>query len=266
MPVGETTFRVWILHDATEMSRIERVRAEFMSVVSHEVRSPLASLYGYLSILSTEKAGPLTDMQRESLRVMHLSIRQLRRLADDINDLLQSDNGEMVLKLETVDAVEVARAAATSMIPLLQTNDIRCELEIDAPLPPLRIDPVRFHQVLTNLMNNAIKFSEPGGSIAVRACIAGDAVQFSVQDGGPGIAAEDRERIFERFEKGQDSARRDGSGLGLGLAVVREITERHGGLVWVETAPGGGSLFIVSIPVTPTERRAHAATELLPDR
>lgn len=248
---GEGSYRLWVLHDASEISRIEQVRAEFMSVVSHEVRSPLASLYGYLSILATEKAGPLTEMQRESLRIMHLSVRQLRRLADDINDLLQSDSGETVLKRETVDPVEVVRAAATSMLPLLQTNDVRCDLEIDAPLPPLLLDPVRFHQVLTNLMNNAIKYSEPGASIAVRAYVAGDALHISVHDSGPGIAPEDRERIFDRFERGQSPIRHDGSGLGLGLAVVRELTEMHGGRVWVESTPGNGSTFIVSIPLSP---------------
>jgi signal transduction histidine kinase len=259
MNAGAGRLRLWVLHDATEMGRVERARAEFMSVVSHEVRSPLASLFGYLSILSTEKAGPLTEMQRESLRAMHLSARQLMRLADDINDLLQSDSGAMVLRLEAVDLVEVVREAVTSMIPLLQTNGIRCDVEIDAPLPPLRLDPVRFHQILTNLVNNAIRFSEPGASIVIRAYRAESAVHISVRDQGPGIPPEDQERIFERFEKGQPTPRHDGSGIGLGLAVVRELSRMHGGDAWVESVPGTGSTFTVSLPITPARDVAHPA-------
>jgi signal transduction histidine kinase len=251
--IGTSVHRVWIIHDITAMSRIERTRSEFMRVVSHELRSPFASLYGYMSILSMEKAGPLTPMQRESLRVMRLSIRQLWRLIEDINELVQSDKGELVLQRETVDVIELIRATVTSVMPLLQANAIRCEFEIEAPIPMMQIDPVRFHQILTNLINNAIKFSDPGAVVAVRAYAARGDVYVSVRDSGPGVAPEEREQIFERFAKGQQTPHHDKSGLGIGLAVVRELVSMHGGRVWVESAPEGGSIFTFTLPITPNE-------------
>jgi signal transduction histidine kinase len=250
--IGKVLYRTWVVHDVTAISRVEQTRSEFMSIVSHELQSPFASIYGYLRLLATEKAGPLTPTQREALRTMDLCVRRLWRLIEDINDLIQSDTDELVLRLETVDFFDVIRAAVTSMMPLLQAKDIRCELEIEAPIPSVQIDPVRFHQIMTNLINNAMKFSEPGTVVIVRAYAADGAVYVSVRDAGPGVPPEDRERIFERFVRGQDTPQRDTSGLGLGLAVVRELVEKHGGNVWVENAPEGGSIFTFTIPITPT--------------
>lgn len=251
--IGNSVHRIWIIHDVTATSREERTRSELMHVVSHEIQSPFASIYGYMNILSMEKAGPLTPMQRESLRVMRLSIRQLRRLIEDINDVMQSDKGELVVQRETVDVINLIQSTVTSVMPLLQANDIRCELEIEAPIPMIQIDPVRFHQILTNLLNNAIKFSDSGAVVEVRAHIDDGDVYVSVRDSGPGVVPEERERIFERFAQGQQTPGRDKSGLGIGLAVVRELVHMHGGRIWVESVREGGSIFTFTLPITPNE-------------
>ena len=256
--IGGTPHRLRVFHDATAMHRVERTRAEFMGVVSHELRNPLASIYGFMQILVQEKAGPLTDMQRDFLQSASLSVKQLWRLVDDINDLVQSDLDRLVLQREPVAIGDVIRAAVETTEPLMENARMRVETHIAAGLPVTVADPVRLRQVLSNLLSNAIKFSEPDTTIHIDACMADGLIRVSVQDTGPGIAPEDAERIFERFIKGTNIPQQDASGLGLGLAVVRQLVTAHGGRVWVETsgerAAGSGqravgSAFVFTIPI-----------------
>lgn len=249
--VGDVPHRLRVLHDVTAARRIDRTRSEFMSVVSHELRSPLTAMYGFLNLLSQERAGPLTAMQRDCLGAAHLSVRQLWRLIDDINDLVQSDLGRLTLHAEMLDVTGVIRNVVESMMPLIEGARMRVRTEIAAPLPVVAADPVRFGQILNNLLANAIKFSEPETTILLTACAADDALRVSVRDTGPGVPHADAERIFERFVKGTNTPQQDASGLGLGLAVVRQLVALHGGRVWVESAPGGGSAFIFTLPLAP---------------
>jgi signal transduction histidine kinase len=256
--IGETPHHLRVFHDATAMHRVEQTRAEFMGVVSHELRNPLASIYGFLNILTQGKAGPLTAMQRDFLASASLSVKQLWRLVDDINDLVQSDLGRLVLQREPVEIGGLIRAAVEAMQPLLENAGMRVETHIAKRLPATLADPVRLHQVLNNLLSNAMKFSEPGTAIHVAACLADEMIRVSVRDTGPGIAPEDAERIFERFVKGTNNPQQDASGLGLGLAVVRQLVISHGGRVWVEGSgqraagseqQAAGSTFVFTLPV-----------------
>ena len=249
--IGETPHRLRVFHDATAMHRVEQTRAEFMSVVSHELRNPLASIYGFLNILTKEMAGPLTAMQRDFLESASLSVKQLWRLVDDINDLVQSDLGRLVLQREPVEIGGLIRAAVETVQPLLHNAGMRVEMRVASPMPTTMADPGRLHQVLNNLLSNAMKFSEPDTTIHIEACLTDDMIRVSVRDTGPGIAPEDAERIFERFVKGTSNPQQDASGLGLGLAVVRQLVTAHGGRVWVEAngPPEAGSTFVFTIPV-----------------
>jgi signal transduction histidine kinase len=137
------------------------------------------------------------------------------------------------------------------MQPLLENAGMRVQTRIARQLPTTLADPVRIHQVLNNLLSNAMKFSEPGTTIHVDAHLEDEMIRVSVRDTGPGIALEDAERIFERFVKGTNNPRQDASGLGLGLAVVRQLVTSHGGRVWVEASgrQAAGSTFVFTIPV-----------------
>jgi len=255
--IGDVPHRLRVFHDATAMFRMERTRAEFMGVVSHELRNPLASIYGFLNILAQERVGPLTAMQRDFLESASLSVRQLWRLVDDINDLVQSDLGRLRLQREPVEIGAVVRAAITNAAPLLANARMCVETDIVPSLPRTMADPVRLHQVLNNLLSNAMKFSEPETAIRVAVSAVDDAIRVSVRDTGPGMAPEDAERIFERFVKGTNIPQQDASGLGLGLAVVRQLVAAHGGRVWVEGIrqaaadgqSGGGSTFVFTLPI-----------------
>ncbi len=249
--IGDLPHRLRVFHDATAMFRVERTRAEFMGVVSHELRNPLSSIYGFLSILAQERIGPLTEMQRDFLESASLSARQLWRLVDDINDLVQSDLGWLRLQREPVEVGAVVRAAIANAAPLLANARMRVETDIAPSLPQTMADPVRLHQILNNLLANAMKFSEPGTAMQVAVSAVDDAIRVSVRDTGPGIAPEDAERIFERFVKGTNIPQQDASGLGLGLAVVRQLVAAHGGRVWVEGSrqSATGSTFVFTIPI-----------------
>ncbi len=261
--IGDVPHRLRVFHDATAMYRVERTRAEFMGVVSHELRNPLSSIYGFLNILTQERVGPLTEMQRDFLSSASLSVRQLWRLVDDINDLVQSDLGRLQMHRESVEMGDMIRAAIANAAPLLANARMRVETAIAPSLPRTMADPVRLHQILHNLLSNAMKFSEPDTTIQVAVSVVDDAIRVSVRDTGPGIAPEDAERIFERFVKGTNIPQQDASGLGLGLAVVRQLVAAHGGRVWVEGSgqrtaggvqPVGGSTFVFTIPVVESSR------------
>lgn len=247
--VGDVPHRLRVFHDVTAARRIERTRSEFMSVVSHELRTPLAAMYGFLDLLSQERVGPLVPKQRECVDAANLSARQLRRLVDDINDLVQADLGRLILRKKPVDVGQLIRTIIQGMSTLIDGARMRVELEIAASLPVTQADPVRFGQILTNLLANAIRFSEPETTVTLTAIVADDDIQITVHDTGPGVPPEDTERIFERFVKGTHTPQRDASGLGLGLAVVRQLVTLHGGRVWVESTPGCGSTFIFTLPI-----------------
>ncbi len=233
---------------AIAQHRVERARAEFTAIVSHELRNPLASVYGFLDMVTTELLGPLNAEQREALEGARFGVRQLRRLADDITDLLQADLDRLVLRRAAVDVGEEIRMAIGAMAPLLKRTRLRIVTDIAAALPTVQADRVRLGQILTNLLLNAMKFSPPGVTVTVGARTEGDALRVWVRDAGAGIPEGERERIFGRFVKG-DSPQRDAQGMGLGLAVVKQLAEAHGGRAWAEDAPGGGTVFAFTLPL-----------------
>ena len=253
--IGEAPHRLRVFHDATAIRKVERTRAEFMSVVSHELRNPLASIYGFLSILTEERTGPLTATQRDFLETASLSVQQLWGLVDDINDLVQADLGRLELRREPVDIAAIVRAVIETAVPILESARLTVQTAIAAPLPLALADPARVRRVLANLLSNAIKFSEPATTIIVQAIAEDGMIRVSVRDTGPGIPPQDAERIFERFVKGTNIPQQDASGLGLGLAVVRQLVGAHSGRVWVERAPDTGSIFAFTLPVAPLDDR-----------
>jgi PAS domain S-box-containing protein len=232
-----------------ELLRLNLVKDEFVSTVSHELRSPLTAIKNAISILARPQAGPLTEVQARYVGVLAEQAGRLNRLVDDLLDLQQLETGSLSVVLDAGDVRGVAQDAARGFAPVLEAKRIQLELAIDPAPLWARFDRDRMAQVVINLLANAAKFTPEGGRVTLRAAAHGGAVMLAVLDSGPGIAPDDVARIFEKFVRLDNGHGGRVEGTGLGLAICKKIVEvGHGGRIWVESTPGAGAAFFVSLP------------------
>jgi two-component system phosphate regulon sensor histidine kinase PhoR len=236
-----------LFQDLTRLRRLETVRRDFIANVSHELRTPLASLQ---ALSETLQEGALEDPAagRRFLGLMQTEIDTIDQIIRELLELSMIESGKVPLSVQTVQPSALWSGAVVRMQLQAERNGLRLENESPEDLPPVKADPLRIEQVMINLIHNAIKFTPPGGKIAVSAKSQGSEVEFSVRDTGVGISSEDLARIFERFYKADRS--RSGGGTGLGLAIARHIVEAHGGRIWAESTEGKGSTFFFTLPVS----------------
>lgn len=230
---------------------IDRARGEFVNAVSHELRIPLTTILGYAELMDEGIGGSLSDAQRQYLQQIVESALRQERVVDDLLDYARSEAGTFQLRLMEVDF----RARLLEIVESLQPQAAKVGVALEVvPMPqPLMItgDPQRIGQVLTNLISNAIKFSEPGSAVLIRAGWAGEELVCEVQDFGPGIAAEDQPKLFQLFSQLEGGRRRGGTGLG--LAISRTIVEAHGGRIGLKSELGAGSTFWFRLPRVPSQ-------------
>lgn len=235
-----------VARDITGRREIDRMKDEFISMVSHELRTPLASMRGSLGLVAGGLTGALDARGQRLVEIAIQNTDRLVRLVDDILDTERIAAGKLPVSLQRVDAAELMERAAEPLRHMADRAGV--VLSVD-PLPAaLRADPDRVIQTLTNLLANAIKFSPAGGAVRLDAQERGARVHFRVADQGPGIPHDRREVIFEPFRQLDSSDSRRKGGTGLGLAICRSIVREHGGDIWVEDAPGGGSVFCFTLP------------------
>jgi signal transduction histidine kinase len=216
--------------------------------MSHELRTPLNAVIGFSEVLLEEMFGGLNDKQTEYLQDILSSGRHLLSLINDILDLSKIEAGRMELELAAFELPPALENALTLVRERASRHGIGLHLAVDPQLGAIVGDERKIKQVLLNLLSNAVKFTPEGGQVAVRASRADGSVEISVSDTGIGIAAEDREAIFEEFRQvGSDYARKR-EGTGLGLALARRFVELHGGRLWVKSEVGKGSTFTFSLP------------------
>lgn len=228
-----------------QLQRQNQNASAFLSTISHEFRTPLTAIIGYSEFLTSNAGDPA--MVSEDAEVIHREATRLSRLVDDVLLMDRASNGHMTLHLSMVDLNALVEKVVEAMRPLLAQH--RLTLNLDAGEPVTHGDWDRLAQALTNLISNAIKFSDQGGAITVQTACVGPEAIISVRDEGMGIAPEDTARIFERFERVETGAAGRTVGTGLGLAIVSEIARLHGGRVWVESAIGEGSTFSLALPL-----------------
>lgn len=222
------------------------LKSAFIARASHELKTPLNVVSGYLKLLEGDGIGPLNDDQREILTEARAAVRDLEALASDLLDVAKLEAGRSPIDAVPADLAEAARRAVRRFEIL--ARDAGVELRLEAPEPvEAAFDPLKIDQVLANLLANAVKFTPRGGRVVVRVGRSGTAARVDVEDTGPGVPAEDRERIFEEFARLR-SGDRDVPGAGLGLSIVRRIVEAHGGTVAAGEASEGGALFTVTLP------------------
>jgi two-component system phosphate regulon sensor histidine kinase PhoR len=243
LPDRQTGGSLLLVQDLTRVRRLETVRRDFISNVSHELRTPLASLK---ALTETLRDGALEDPNAAPrfLGRIETEVDALTQMATELLELSRIESG---LQRKAVPAATLLLSAAERMRAQVERAGLVLQLENPQDMTEVSADPPRLEQVLVNLIHNAVKFTRPGGEVALAAQTESEFVRFSVADTGVGIPADDLERIFERFYKADRA--RSGSGTGLGLSISRHLVEAHGGRIWVESTEGQGSTFYFTIPV-----------------
>ena len=229
-----------------QLSELNRLKDTFLSTASHELRTPLTSVIGYAEMLQENESRLSSTQRGEFLHRLSNEAFGLLGLIDDILDLTRLENGKMVLERAMFEVNEVARAALDTARVMAEKHQVELVAGLGQGVGQLSIDDGKMRQVIVNLLTNAIKFSPPGGRVELLTRREEDEVVIEVRDRGPGIEPDEAEKIFELFGQG---LRSKAGGLGIGLHLVRRLTELHGGRVGVDSVVGSGSTFWIRLPV-----------------
>lgn len=233
------------MQDISYLKEIDRLKNDFVHTVSHDLRSPLTAILGYMELI--ERVGTLNESQREFLGRLHASVQHMTSLVNELLDLGRLESG-FDTRREFVDVRNVLEYSLNVFDSQIRKKNLHLTREIGESLEPLRANPIRIRQMIDNLIGNAIKYSPPGSEIKVSVSMQDKQIILRVSDSGPGIPPDEQSRVFEKFFR---ASNRPGNveGSGLGLAIVKSIVESHQGRVWVESKLGSGSTFIVLLPV-----------------
>jgi two-component system CheB/CheR fusion protein len=247
---------VAIFIDITENKKAEegikeaaKMKSDFTSNVSHELRTPMTAMKEGIDLVLDGLAGDINEEQKELLGIAKKNVDRLTRLVNDVLDFQKLDSGKMKFNLEADDVNQIVNDVYKMMAFPVRNMGLDILLELDQNLPKAKCDRDRITQVLTNLVNNAMKFTEKG-NITIKTSKTEDAVQVSVSDTGYGIKKEDMSKVFDLFEQLNNGGQRKTGGTGLGLAISKEIVEQHGGRIWVESEPDKGSKFMFTLVPT----------------
>ncbi|MBA3445104.1 MAG: PAS domain-containing protein [Gemmatimonadales bacterium] len=239
---------VLVIHDLTEIRRLEAVRRDFVANVSHELKTPLTSISGYAETLLADTPDPET--MRRFLATILDNARRMQRLVDDLLDLARIEAGRWQPEPEPVDVAETAREMWNELADRAAARGVQFSVDIAPGAETIRADIDAFRQVLTNLLENSLRYTGRGGHIGCRSRLDKTGVAISVTDNGSGIAHEHLPRIFERFYRADHSRSREEGGTGLGLAIVKHLVEAHGGRVYAESERGAGTTVTCWFPVS----------------
>jgi signal transduction histidine kinase len=224
-------------------------KSEFLANMSHELRTPLNAIIGFSEVLIERMFGEVNEKQADYLKDIHESGKHLLSLINDILDLSKIEAGRMDLEIATFDLPSALSNAMTLVRERAQRHAIALGLEVDPRLGEFRADERKFKQIVLNLLSNAVKFTPDGGKVNVHARKMDEVIEIAVRDTGIGIAPEDQAAVFEEFKQvGRDYTRK-AEGTGLGLALTKRFVELHGGAIRLQSTPGKGSTFTITLPV-----------------
>lgn len=233
---------------------LDRLKSEFVAVVSHEVRTPLTSIKGSLELLGDTRFLQPAGPQKELLQICQANVERLEQLINGILDFSKLESGRLSAAFDEVRADLLLEGTISDLRTLASRRGIEVELAIAPGLPALWADELRVSQVVTNLVSNAIKFSPPGSHVVVRAEMEEGGLRIDVEDQGEGIAPQDLPKLFLKFQQLDSSNTRKAGGTGLGLVISKGIVEEHGGRIWVRSEKGVGSTFSFWLPAMGSER------------
>jgi signal transduction histidine kinase len=246
---GAGVWQVCVLQDVTSFRQLDELKSEFVHTVSHDLRRPLTMMEGLVHMI--EMLGPLNPAQQEYARRIRLSAQQMNRLVRDLLDLGRVESGAEI-RLAPVKVASILSRVAEDLKPEAAANGIKVRIRLPDALPDVPADASLLERALGNLVENAIRFNRPGGTVEVSAEPAADALVVAVKDSGIGIAPADQPRVFEKFFRAAAHDDPEHPAWGLGLAIVKSVAERHKGKVWFESKLGQGSTFYLAIPRSPS--------------
>jgi two-component system, OmpR family, phosphate regulon sensor histidine kinase PhoR len=252
VPFGENSAElkgaVILFRDVTHFRKVEKMRRDFVANVSHELRTPLSIFRGYLETLIDDPHQPPGELLR-ILEVMERHSNRLNALVEDVLSLARLESPGMELTLSEVDLPELLHSVMRDWEKRLAAKQLKSHLNFPGSLPRLRADETRLQELIFNLLDNAVKYSKPGGTVFLRAEVSGVSVRISVADQGIGIPENDLPRIFERFYRADKSRSSEHPGTGLGLSIVKHIAQLHGGSVEAVSELGKGTTIGVVLPI-----------------
>jgi signal transduction histidine kinase len=254
--------RAQLEHKHYELQEANRMKSQFLANMSHELRTPLNSIIGYTQLVVNGTYGALNDTQRDRLEKVIRNGHNLLTLINDVIDLNRIETGRFTLERGPVDTYALLTSVADTIAPMATPKGLRIIRDFDA-VPPIFADEQRTRQIITNIVANAVKFTHEGG-VTVRARADNDMVRFEISDTGIGIAQEQYEMVFVEFEQLDNSPTREYEGSGLGMAITKRLVEKHGGRIWLESAPGQGTTFYVTLPIStvdPQRRRTDVSAD-----
>jgi signal transduction histidine kinase len=245
--------RLFLYFDVTRERELDQTKSEFISIASHELRTPMTSIKGSLDLLLGGFAGEVNEETKELLVIAQGGCERLIRLINDILDLSKIEAGRMQLRMHRMSLLDSVHRSVRTIQSYADSFKVSLAIDCDLVPPPDIIgDKDRLDQVVTNLLGNAVKFSPENGTVTVALRCGEKAMACRVVDTGPGIPREQAERIFDKFQQVAGQSKKKG-GTGLGLAIARALVEEHGGEIWAESEVGRGSQFVFTIPLAPPE-------------
>lgn len=233
--------------EAAALRQADRIKSEFLAAMSHDFRSPLTVVRGAVELLLGERPGALTPAQRELAESAERNVKRLEEFTAQLLEIARLEEGQIALDKEEIDPVALVRDVVADHAVLAKQKRQWISLDVDSDAPRVVADRSRMSQALANLIVNAIRYAPQGTPIMVAAHRKGDELRIEIRDHGPGIPPSDRQRIFDKFFRGQSANGTPGSGLG--LAIARSLVTLHGGRLEYEDNPGGGAAFVTSLPV-----------------
>ena len=237
---------VWTLRDISERARLERLKTEFVATASHELRSPLTAIKGFIELLAASE--DLDPRHREFVEIVHVSTNRLVDLVNDLLDVARIEAGRVEVHRRLVDLAEIVDEVAKLLRPRIEAKGQTLDIDIAEELPRALADPGRIRQVLTNLLTNAHLYTDDGGRLAIRLYNAPEGLKLDVSDTGRGMSAEELEHVFDRFYRAGGG---EGPGTGLGLSIVKSLVDLHQGTIHVDSTPGEGTTFAITLPRAP---------------
>ncbi len=236
-----------------QLKKLDKIKSNFLSVTSHELRTPMSVIKGYIQMMLKGNLGTISNEQKKALEIVLRNSNQLDTLIQDILDISRLESGTMKFIPERTNVKNMVEQTIETMQTIADTKNIKISINLEENTPDLIIDQERVKQVIVNLLNNAIKFSYDESIITISIRKTGNYVVFEIQDFGRGIPKDKQDKIFEIFYQTDLERDRKFGGVGLGLAISRGIILAHGGNIWVESEPGKGSTFRLTLPITPVQ-------------